>query len=69
MIPILNSFALRPSPAEVFSSSFGYNPSLTDQEDFMPDLDPIMWVVIILGATAVSGALMLWSSGRDKKKR
>ncbi len=35
----------------------------------MPDLDPIMWVLIILGATAISGALMLWSSGRDKKKR
>ena len=35
----------------------------------MPDLDPVMWVIIILAATAVSGALMLWSTGRDKKKR
>jgi hypothetical protein len=35
----------------------------------MPDLDPTMWVIIILGVTAISGALMLWSSGRDKKKR
>jgi hypothetical protein len=33
------------------------------------DLDPIMWVIIILAATAVSGVLMLWSTGRSKKKR
>jgi hypothetical protein len=35
----------------------------------MPDLDPTMWVIIILAATAISGALMLWSTGRNKKKR
>ena len=33
------------------------------------DLDPIWWVIIILGATAVSGGIMLWSTGRNKKKR
>jgi len=32
------------------------------------DLDPMIWVAIILGATAISGALMLWSTGRGKKK-
>jgi hypothetical protein len=32
------------------------------------DLDPITWVIIILAATAVSGALMLWSTGRNKKR-
>jgi len=47
---------------------FCYNLNLRDQEGFM-DLDPTMWVIIILGATAISGALMLWSTGRDKKKR
>ena len=35
----------------------------------MVDLDPITWVIIILAATAISGALMLWSTGRGKKKR
>ena len=35
----------------------------------MPDLDPIVWALIILGATAISGVIILWSSGRDKKKR
>jgi hypothetical protein len=33
------------------------------------DLDPTTWVIIILGATAISGALMLWSTGSGKKKR
>jgi len=33
------------------------------------DLDPTMWVIIILGATAVGGALMLWSTGPRNKKR
>jgi len=33
------------------------------------DLDPTMWVIIIFGATAITGALMWWSSGRNKKKR
>jgi len=33
------------------------------------DLDPTVWVIIILGATAISGALMLWSTGRRKRKR
>jgi hypothetical protein len=33
------------------------------------DLDPTVWVIIILGATAISGALMLWSTGRGKRKR
>ena len=33
------------------------------------DLDPIIWVLIILGATAITGALMWWSSGPNKKKR
>ncbi len=32
------------------------------------DLDPTIWVIIILGATAISGAFMLWSSGRNKKR-
>jgi hypothetical protein len=33
------------------------------------DLDPTMWVIIILGATAISGGLMLWSSNARKKKK
>jgi len=32
------------------------------------DLDPMIWVIIILGATAISGAFMPWSSGRNKKR-
>ena len=32
------------------------------------DLDPIWWVIIILAATAISGAFMLWSTGRNKKR-
>lgn len=31
------------------------------------DLDPTIWVVIILGATAIAGGLMLWS-GKARKK-
>lgn len=32
------------------------------------DLDPIIWVIIIFAATAISGGLMLWGS-KTKKKR
>jgi hypothetical protein len=32
------------------------------------DLDPTMWVIIILAATAISGGIMLWSSNSRKKK-
>ena len=32
------------------------------------DLSPTMWVVIILAVTAISGALMWWSSGPGKKR-
>ncbi len=31
------------------------------------DLDPTIWVVIILGATAIAGGFMLWS-GKARKK-
>ena len=31
------------------------------------DLSPTVWVVIILGATAISGGLMMWSSKPKKK--
>ena len=34
----------------------------------MVDLSPTMWVIIILGATAIGGALMLWSTGPRKKR-
>jgi len=33
------------------------------------DLSPTMWVIIILAVTALSGGLMLWSTGSKKKKR
>ena len=31
------------------------------------DLDPVVWVAIILGATAIAGGLMWWSSKPRKK--
>ena len=31
------------------------------------DLDPIYWVLIIFGATAICGGLMWWSSNARKK--
>jgi hypothetical protein len=31
------------------------------------DMDPVMWVVIILAVTALAGGLMLWSSKPRKK--
>jgi hypothetical protein len=33
------------------------------------DLDPVVWVIIILVATAVGGGLMLWSTGSRNKRR
>jgi hypothetical protein len=36
------------------------------KEGFM-DLDPAVWVVIILAATAVAGGLMFWSSKPRKR--
>jgi hypothetical protein len=36
------------------------------KEDFM-DLDPTMWVVIILAVTAAAGGFMLWSSKPRKR--
>ena len=36
------------------------------REGFM-DLDPVVWVVIILAATAVAGGFMFWSSKPRKK--
>jgi hypothetical protein len=35
----------------------------------MVDFSPITWVVIILLATAVSGALMWWSTRGPSKKK
>ncbi len=32
------------------------------------DMDPVMWVVVILVATAVAGGLMLWSTKPKKKQ-
>lgn len=35
----------------------------------MVDLSPTMWVIIIiLAATVIGGALMLWSTGPRKKR-
>jgi hypothetical protein len=31
------------------------------------DLDPVVWVVIILAVTAVAGGLMFWSSKPRKR--
>jgi hypothetical protein len=31
------------------------------------DLDPVMWVVIILVVTVLAGGLMLWSTKPKKK--
>jgi hypothetical protein len=31
------------------------------------DIDPVMWVVIILVVTAIAGGLMLWSTKPKKK--
>jgi hypothetical protein len=31
------------------------------------DMDPVMWVVIILVVTAIAGGLMLWSSKPKKR--
>jgi hypothetical protein len=32
------------------------------------DMDPVMWVVIILVVTAIAGGLMLWSTKPKKKQ-
>lgn len=32
------------------------------------DLDPVMWVVIILVVTAIAGGLMLWSTKPKRKQ-
>lgn len=34
----------------------------------MVDLSPTMLVIIILAATVIGGALMLWSTGPRKKR-
>ena len=31
------------------------------------DIDPVMWVVIILAVTGIAGGLMLWSTKPKKK--
>jgi len=31
------------------------------------DLDPVVWVIIILAATTIAGGLMFWSSKPRKK--
>ncbi len=41
--------------------------AISFQEDVMMDLSPEMWVVVILLATAVGGAVMWWSSTPRKK--
>jgi hypothetical protein len=33
------------------------------------DLDPIMWVVVILVATMLAGGVMLWSTKPRKKPK
>ena len=33
------------------------------------DLDPVIWVIIILIVTAISGGIMLWSTGKRNRRR